>query len=170
MFDLLPVIEKRKQILEKVIAQTRKKLKKAPKGYLRINGGKFYYRSESSDTNGTYIPQKNLAYVKELVQKDYDFRVLQSAESEYNALKHNRIFTGRKSEEVYESLSGIRQNLVETEYISDDLYARRWEEKEYEGPGFDNTSPEFITDKEEKVRSKSEVIIANMLHRYNHRQ
>ena len=28
MFDLLPVIEKRKQILEKVIAQTRKKLPK----------------------------------------------------------------------------------------------------------------------------------------------
>ena len=101
MFDLLPVIEKRKQILEKVIAQTRTKLKKAPKGNLRINGGKFYYRSESSDTNGTYIPQKNLAYVKELAQKDYDYRVLQSAESEYNALKHNRIFTGRKSEEVY---------------------------------------------------------------------
>lgn len=44
-------------------------------------------------------------------------------------------------------------------------FVRRWEEFQYKGKGFEEDDPEFYSDKGERVRSKSKVIIADLLNR-----
>ena len=57
---------------------------------------------------------------------------------------------------------------------TDEQYIHNWEGVVYQGKGFDDTTPEIYTAKGEGVRSKSEVIIADILnqegipHRYEY--
>lgn len=46
---------------------------------------------------------------------------------------------------------------------TDEQYIHNWEGVVYQGKGFDDTTPEIYTAKGEGVRSKSEVIIADIL-------
>ena len=48
---------------------------------------------------------------------------------------------------------------------SEEEFISQWESVEYQGKGFHENTPEFFTAKGERVRSKSEVIIADLLNR-----
>ena len=48
--------------------------------------------------------------------------------------------------------------------MSDEEYARRWQEMDYQHKYFENTGRVYTSFKGEKMRSKSEVIIANILY------
>ena len=48
---------------------------------------------------------------------------------------------------------------------SDEAYIKKWESAEYQTKGFDINIPEFYTAKGERVRSKSELIIADLLNK-----
>ena len=48
-------------------------------------------------------------------------------------------------------------------YETDEMFMLQWCSKEYEGLPFKEDSPELYTDRGERVRSKSEVIIANLM-------
>lgn len=50
--------------------------------------------------------------------------------------------------------------------ISDEVFAEQWEKVKFYGKSFAEGSPEIYTEKGERVRSKSEKIIADMLHRH----
>ena len=51
--------------------------------------------------------------------------------------------------------------------VPDEDFIKAWREMEYRGKGFREDAPEYYTDKGERVRSKSEILIANALNR-NH--
>ena len=51
--------------------------------------------------------------------------------------------------------------------LSDEQYRALWEQCEYEGKGFDEYAAEIYTERGERVRSKSEKIIADKLYREN---
>ena len=53
--------------------------------------------------------------------------------------------------------------LVKPPYVSDKEYIAKWQNQEYVGLSFRDDAPEFYTRKGLRVRSKSEVIIADML-------
>lgn len=63
----------------------------------------------------------------------------------------------------YESLSEARKNLVKPFVLSNDEFARRWQEQKYEGKPFEEDDRHIITRRGERVRSKSEKIIADTL-------
>lgn len=56
----------------------------------------------------------------------------------------------------------MRQNEQEL-VISDEEYVKRWLAVDYPRMGFEENAPEFITERGERVRSKSEKIIADKL-------
>ena len=67
---------------------------------------------------------------------------------------------------VYEVLSKDRQLLVNPIWPSDEEFLREWLKQESCQGTFDEDFPEFYTKNNERVRSKSEILIANDLFDY----
>lgn len=156
--------------IEEELARLEKELKSAPEGRLRIcRKGirrQHYHCICSADRKGTYIPHANIALVKALAQKDYDRKLLTPLRSEQNAIcEFLRNFHPEQVDEVFRSLSESRKSLVTPIRLLDEDYFRQWVRVEYEKMGFDPDAPEHLTAGNERVRSKSEIMIADALTR-----
>ena len=66
--------------------------------------------------------------------------------------------------DLYRKINSYRRELIHADIISDEEYIKRWQEVEYKGKAFDDEVKEIITEKGERVRSKSEKIIADKLY------
>ena len=163
--------EKRKYYLE-IANMASKSLEKAPQsGNLRIvhsHGAVQYYLCEDGgDTNGKYIQKKNHSLVYQLAQRDYDKKVLRSARAKVEWIE--RILKKTPKDdlvEIYEK-SKDRKKLIHPYEISDEEYRMWWESEEYSGKEFKENTPEIYTEKGERVRSKSEKLIADKLYMMN---
>lgn len=163
-------LESRKQYLLSLQKEKKKALQRAPSEKLRICSShgrvQYYLRTDSKDLNGTYLSKTNISFIKKLAQKDYNTQVLHAAEQELLAIqKYLSACPDKTAEDVYESLHPERQKLVTPIYLSDEAYLQAWESITYEGKGFYDNQAEYLTLKGERVRSKSEIIIANALER-----
>ena len=159
---------KRKKELLGLKKETEKSLKNAPEGRLRISRShgrtQYYQRKQTTDKVGTYIPQKGKELAERLAQKDYEQKLLEAIRRELKAIdsfldKLPRI----EAEEVFLKMNEARRGLVVPSIDTDEMFARRWEDMPYRGKGLNDRTPGFQTDKGDRVRSKSEMIIANLL-------
>ena len=96
-------------------------------------------------------------------QQEYDKKVIDAAQNELkiadeylDMLRHNNVAT------VYESMNPGKQILVTPVFIQDEQYVALWQSKQYE-PMPITDDIEFISNGGVRVRSKSELIIANIL-------
>ena len=167
--DVQSVIRMRIQFLDKLIREKTQAIQDAPPGKLRIDWRsgtpQFYYRSSKEMREGKYITKDRYGLVKVLSQKDYDEKVLKAALRERNTLeKVLEHFPKNSVDEIYGLLSKYRQNMVIPVEKTDSAYIEEWNAREFTGKGFAPNEPELITDRGERVRSKSELIIANILY------
>ena len=156
----------RARYLEEIICKTESSLSTAPDGHLRITGydgkKKYYLESGEADKRSSYIRRKDIIVAAQLAQKDYDQRILQAARAELvNLKKMIARYEIGIVEDIYGKLSPGRQELVTPIMMPDDEFISRWLSQEYTGPGFEEGYPYFYTDEGLRVRSKSEVSIAN---------
>lgn len=163
-------LEVREQELMCLKMEKEKALREAPEGKLRIstNGKRvqYYLREGAKDTNGTYIRGENMELVRRLAQKDYDQKVLRVAEKELNAIKKFLSDVPKEgAEDIFENLHKERQKLIVPVAETDAQFVENWEQVEYRGKGFSENTTKIYTFKGERVRSKSEVIIADALNR-----
>ena len=162
------ILEDRRRELIKLMEVTRNRLKRAPEGKLRIKyrqGNTYYFRrTEQSGTNEKYIPAKDKQVAILLAQKDYDERFLRSAEKEIKAINSFlRGIPSTKVEELYESMSKGKQKLIIPAMETDEMFVERWMNESYPRKVISDNIPPYLTEKGERVRSKSEIIIANTL-------
>jgi len=166
------VLQVRKQFLEEIIAEKKTAVKNAPDGELRFNrhGNRiqYYCRTDPKDTAGKYIKTNNRDFAAALAQKDYDKKVLKLAQGELRNI-HLLLKQYEKGqiETVYEKLQDPRQKLIQPVILTDEQYVNNWLEVAYEKKALPDDAPEFFTAKGERVRSKSEIIIADTLSRMN---
>ena len=121
-------------------------------------------RSEPDDYNGKYISKENLELVGKLAQKDYDRKILSIAEKELMlASDYLEYISSHPINGVYDGLSGARRELIKPVRMPDNVYMNEWVSKSYEHMGFEADAPEYYSDNGTRVRSKSEIIIANQL-------
>lgn len=165
-------VKRRDKFLNKIIEEKKKEIKCAPQGFLRCakskNSTQYYYRKERGDTNGKYINKKNINLAKALAQKGYDTIIVKKAEEEreiLNVLIHK--YSSGSVEDAFNSLSKSRQRLIMPLEISDEEYEKEWIDSPFEGKEFSEDAFDFFTEKGERVRSKSEILIANALHSKN---
>ena len=168
MNEIKELLKTRENQLLNLKKEIEKSLKKAPKGTLRIckskNRTQFYHRTNPKDFSGKYIPQKNHILAKNLAQKDYNQKLLVSIKKELYAIqKYLQSFPELNAEEIVFSLHPERQKLVIPVYESDEIFIENWNALQYEGKFFNDYLPEYFTAKGERVRSKSEIIIADAL-------
>ena len=173
-FELLPpqnfiqLIQIRIQELEKALKQKQTLLKHAPDGRVRIvqnNGSlQFYQRNNKSDLQGKYLPRSQEKLARALIQKDYDQKAVAALANELEYLKKIlQNYDKNSATAAYEHLTKTRQSLIEPLTLSDSDYAEKWLSVEYKHKGFDPQQTQLFTDNNERVRSKSEVLIANAL-------
>ncbi len=161
----------RKRELEDLIKEKKKALSRAPEGYLRVLDRKtyaeYYWRRTPDDMNGAFIPKREWETAHDLAQKDYDIRILKRAERELKLVDKYLAFVSDNSiSDVYEHLSQKRKVLVVPYRIPDKGFVQKWMEQTYEPMGFEKDAPEYYSDNGLRVRSKSEIIIANLLEKY----
>lgn len=160
----------RRRALDEMIARAEEALEKAPEGTLKINSIKgrreYYQRGKGDKGNGRYLPVQMKDTAVLLAQKDYDRKVLKAAKKERHAIERFLALSPeRRAEEVYEHLSAGRRELVRPVRETDAEYIGRWQARTYPKKGFDEEDKsEFYTEQGERVRSKSEMIIANALY------
>ena len=70
---------------------------------------------------------------------------------------------GNQCEDIFPKLSDERKQHVHPVEWSGEEYVRQWLKAEYKRKGFRENAPEYYTDAGERVRSKSEVLIAHSL-------
>ena len=118
----------------------------------------------SSEKKGVYIPKKNTKLISGLAQKDYDEKVIKAAMQEIKAIDAYLSTCGKvEPEKVYEELHEARRALVIPITETDEMFRSRWESEEYVSNPYAFDSSEYFTWKGERVRSKSEIIIADSL-------
>lgn len=66
-------------------------------------------------------------------------------------------------ENIYESYGLSRKALVDPIWIPDDEFVTKWLQTKYSKKGFREGEPEYYTKKRERVRSKTEILIADIL-------
>lgn len=170
--ELGSVFRDRLKYLTGLEQNIRKALKKAPEGTLRINRingcPQYYLRSSPKDTNGRYIPVKKMNLVRQLAQKAYDLKALSAVRKEAASIRRFiSSYPGETLEEVYDSLRAERKELVIPLVETDAMFVQNWEDVSLStGAGYAVRS-EFYTERGERVRSKSEVLIADTLYRNN---
>ncbi|MCR4956702.1 MAG: hypothetical protein K6A30_08455 [Lachnospiraceae bacterium] len=159
--------------LEEFIKAKEKALDKAPEGKIRAfrhgNTCQFYLRETPGDTNGKYIQKTNQSFIQSHLQKSYDEKVLKLLKKEQETLKKIYVKTNEipnKIKQLYSDLPKEVKQFVLPVDLEDEEYAEKWLAKEYVKKEISDRVPFFKTEKGERVRSKSELTIANMLARY----
>ncbi len=162
----------RYKYLGKLEQNIQKALKKAPEGTLRISRIKgslqYYLRTSPEDTNGRYIPVKKIDLVRRLAQKAYYRKALAAVRKEAASIRRLvRSYPDETVEDIYDSLRAERKDLVIPLAETDEMFVQNWNDVSLSaGAGYAVRS-EFYTERGERVRSKSEVLIADHLYRNN---
>ena len=115
----------------------------------------------------SYIPKKNRRLAAALAQKDYDEKILKCATRELKLI--NKLLKSCEPNEIdtaYVNSPEGRRALIEPVRPSDEEFRAKWNEQESCCGNFGENDPEFYTLRGERVRSKSEVLIANILFKH----
>ena len=163
---------KRKQLIERQIHVIEKRLTASPAGALRVTakpwGYQFYQKIRTNDSKGEYLNKKNKALISQLAQKDYDKRLLIILNKQLKTIERFlNDYDPRAAIKLYDQLIEPRKQLVTPLYLTDEEYVKQWLSVPYKGLGFRSDDPEYFTENNERVRSKSEIIIANTLKSHN---
>ena len=166
MFKLDDELHERKAFLKKIKKKIKRFLKQAPPGKLRTNSsnGTVQYRIiYEGTTTPTYISKSKLKPARVIAQRDYYLKALKTITAELEAIEHLILTRAiSKIEELYNNTKKPRRMLIAPLTLTDEEYARQWERRTYYRKPNTN-SYKFETIKGETVRSKSELIIANIL-------
>ena len=170
--DLRKDLEVRKFLIEKQLIKLKKRIDVAPLGTLRVskshNYEQFFQKFSPGEHPGIYIPRTNQLLAAKLAQKDYDTKLLEVLKQQHKVIdKFLKDFDPDAARQVYEKLNSTRKQLVKPEFLSDEEYIKQWMSVPYTRPPFKENTSEFFTAKGERVRSKSEILIADALNRHN---
>ena len=187
---ILGMLEKRLTNLKVLLERAKRSVKTTPQGHLRIsqkgNSIEYYHITTPKDSRGKYIPLSKENLARQLAQKDYEEKALKLIEEEIKATQrylkqvcHNKVDkkkstvensnrkTITKLTELYSKMTPARQALITPFTLTDAQYAEVWQSVTWTGHPFSEETPVYTTARGERVRSKSEVLIADALTRHS---
>ena len=138
-----------------------------PKYSLRISS----QRNQMYLKNGSevkYLKKDKYHLAAQIAEYDYLSKVISKIDSELIFLdKYLGLCDRTLPEDYYESLSQGRQKLIVPVRLTDKQFVEKWIATPYEKKPFaEDDETEFYTDNGERVRSKSEVLIANAMKKH----
>lgn len=170
-YGLRNILDERYRVISDLVKKTEEKLARVPQGRLiikhRNNSAYYYAYGESKNRKERLLSRKNPEEIEVLVQKSYLEMVLKAARKEKTVLENLVLkYPETVAEDIYNLLPEERRMFAKNIMITDDAFVKRWVNQPYKKKPISDDLPVYITKKGERVRSKSEMIIANMLYDY----
>jgi len=130
----------------------------------------YYIRTNYKEKSGRYISKSEKETIKQYIQKKYNEGIQSVIAREIKDIERLIRSSGDATDNVRELFSANPQEIKDMIIpfdINDDDFINEWVLREYTGKSIQDNVPVYITDKGERVRSKSELNIANMLYKKN---
>lgn len=167
--ELIIQIQERYNRLSELESKIEDKMKTLPEGRIYVKQHRknayYYLSSDSLGIKEKYINKENSELIEPLLQKKYFEKVLKAARQEMYVLKRiMKSYPECTAEDIYENLPDARKKYVKPIIPTNEEYARRWEARYYMKKPISDDIPIYKTMKGERVRSKSEMIIADRLY------
>ncbi|MCR4619010.1 MAG: hypothetical protein K5669_12595 [Lachnospiraceae bacterium] len=133
-------------------------------GHKRENGYQYYFKRPNGKRE--YIKKADRDIARKIIQKDYDRSVLKIMIQQRKRISSFvKSYDISKFERAFSDLSVGRKELITPIYPTDAEFIKSWEQSH---AGNINSFPnenQYLTDRGERVRSKSEKILADMFFR-----
>ena len=167
------LLQKQKR-LEEMLSIVESRLKNPAVGRLEVvnrNGKTEYYKcngpNKQSARTRKYIKCSDIDEARKLAQTTYDKKALKIISGQLAAVKEFLFnWDEERLKALYEQMSAERRELINPLEIDDKTYAAIWQSKRYDPGEFAPGLPELYSYKGERVRSKSEKIVADELCRF----
>lgn len=174
MYGLKRLLDEEKSRMEHIRDITEKNLIDVPDGSLWVSKNKkqvmlFHYNPEINGEwgQGKYITKAETDLAQRLAQKEYDSKLLTLVNKRIKQISSIlKDYAEDEVEEVYNGLHEIKRELITPAEESWRQKVAKWKNTPYEGKGFEQGIPVIITKKGERVRSKSEKILADTFYDY----
>ena len=166
--ELIEMVEARETELSQLIRTTQASLgEDAGRLYISPHRDELQFYQAIPHGGKKYLP-KDSPEIRRIAQSEYDRSILKAAEHESKLIRRLKLFYEHKSapEYLYNRLNSVKRGLVRPVTEPDDEFVRKWLEQTFPQSDYPFGPEVFYTDRGERVRSKSEVIIANMLLKY----
>ncbi len=171
MTELKKQLIKEEERLNNIIHVVDERLRNMPEGYLRISStGNYtqYILTQSTGKNQkkyTYLRKDDLPTIRSLAQKTYDQKIKVLAGKRLRQLQTIiRNYSDDEIELIYDKLSPSRKELITPVEPIWEQRVAQWKTIPYRGKEFKDGQVEIYTKKGERVRSKSEKILADMFY------
>ncbi len=162
--------ERRYKELTGIKKNMEKSLSAAPAGKIHLvkkqNHMEFYLRRDKQEKSGVYMTKTDPAIIRNYTQKSYDEKVIRLLDKEISALEKYLKSTDEVADRirrVYSDNHPEVKNYIEPIDISDEDFIIMWMAQPYVGKEIPEDAVVFETDRGERVRSKSELTIANAM-------
>lgn len=174
MYDeIIEKLKERRTQLEQLKVKLERAIGNAPAGTVRTslsNGVPQYYLLENGRRK--YLAKANRVLAERIFQADYDRRLVTLCQKELAVIdRFLSCFHPEKSEQLYGSLPDARRRLITPRVQTSESFLAEWEslaKERYQQNANPYPIPDtFVTGRGERVRSKSELIIADLLDRFN---
>ncbi|SDB56215.1 hypothetical protein SAMN02910298_02903 [Pseudobutyrivibrio sp. YE44] len=172
MKNIITAISNRQTLLKTITASSERRLSKSPDGKLRVltknKAFQYYHVSKPKDYNGVYLNKKKRTTAAKLAQKEYDQKVIQAAKEENKLLQQLYDFYHvNPVDELHLSLHPGKQRLIKPVVTPDEDYINNWINQDYRTNTFHPEERKYENNRGIMMRSKSEVIISEILDSMN---
>ena len=165
------ILDKKIEMLESLKNNVCEKLINSPEGYLRVTktskkkeGYQYYHCTHETGKCGKYIRKADRELARKLAQKEYDERIFEEAERTLCILEEfKNCYDEEALFEIYRDFSNKKREMIVPRVLTDEQYAENWQQQTYEKKPFAEGTPEIYSERGERVRSKSEKMIADKL-------
>ena len=170
MAELKKALLQEQSRLEKIIQKTKEQLMEVLQGTLRVTRtGKwiqYYHCFPGNKKKMEYISKTNEKLIHKLAQKSYDEKILRLAEKRLSQIRRiTKDFDDEEFEKIFLNEHIERQKLIQPVEPTWEQQLKKWVSEEYKGKEFREDVPVILTEQGERVRSKSEKILADYFYR-----
>ncbi|WP_242831995.1 hypothetical protein [Butyrivibrio sp. VCD2006] len=170
MYGLKELLTKEEARLYTIKQIVDDRLVNVPEGSLRItstrNRVQFMHcidKNNKSKEQGIYIKQEDISLAHRLAQKTYDHRVKKIVDRRLKQIESlNKEYMDNEIDELYNSLHPMRKTLIKAVETPWEQRLLDWKNTPYVGKEFAENIPVIYSKKGERVRSKSEKILADI--------
>ncbi len=162
---------KTQELLEKVLKLNREIQHTKGKVKVLVKGEslQFYMKTCKEDgVDGRYLHADEKEKAISIVKAEYYNKLINALEERIRNINRLMLCIDRTDPfKIYLSMGKGKQRIVESLVTSNKEYREEWLSEEYQGKEFREDTSEIYTDRGERVRSKSEKIIADKLYNEN---
>ena len=161
---------RQRSLLREQLAKIPPKPRHVPIGNLRVvtnhNRPQYYIVNPSDAPNGTYLPKRDIRKAAAIAQRDYNKDAAEALKKQIAVIdRFLADYRPSALDATYTELHPGRRALVTPVHEPDSEFIEAWQHHPYTGKPFEINAPEFFSSTGVRVRSKSEVIIADALSR-----